>query len=252
MTPQDIDRILAQAANRSGLPDPDSAAIARAQASLPDSIGPVRPIRSPWLFVSLFVVAFAAIALCGAWTFGVRGLPVLSIVRRAVIFPVVLAGAGIAAIASAREMRPAGGTRISSLAMAIGVLAPLAAFALLFQDYNFQNFVPEGVRCLLAGLACAIPAALLIFLLLRRGFILDYRAAGLAAGTLAGLAGIGMLELHCPILKAPHIMFWHVAVVWISGIGSWVVGWIVQLNRDQRKRSSQEPGVVDPPSARRR
>ena len=240
MTPQDIDRILAQAANRSAPPDPDSAAIARAKNSLPGSLAPVRPIGSLLLFVCLFVAAFAAIALCGALTFGIRGLPLLSIVRRAVIFPVVLAGAGIAAIASAREMRPAGGTRISPVALAIGVLAPLAAFTLLFQDYNFQNFVPEGVRCLLAGLACAIPAAILIFLLLRRGFILDYRAAGLAAGTLAGLAGIGMLELHCPILKAPHILFWHVAVVWVSGIGGWVAGWIAQLNRDQRERSSTE------------
>ena len=236
MTPQDMDRILAQAANRSATPD--SAGIARAKASLPDSLARVRPIRSPWIFVCLFVVAFAAVALCGALAFGVRGLPVLSIVQRAVIFPVVLAGAYIAAVATAREMRPAAGMRISPVALAIGVLAPLAAFALLFHDYNFQNFIPEGVKCLLAGLACAIPAALLILLLLRRGFILDYRSAGLTAGTLAGLAGLGMLELHCPILKAPHIMFWHVAVVWVSGIGGWVIGWVMQLSRDQRERSS--------------
>jgi hypothetical protein len=227
MTPQDMDRILAQAANRSAAPDSDSVTIARAKASLPGSLAPVRPIRSPWVFVCLFVAAFAAIALCGAWTFGIRGLPVLSVVRRAVIFPVVLAGAWIAAIASAREMRPAGGRGMGPVALTIGVCVPLVAFAVLFHDYNFQNFVPEGVKCLLAGLACAIPAALLIFLLLRRGFILDYRAAGLAAGTLAGLAGLGMLELHCPVLKAPHIMFWHVAVVWVSGISGWAAGWIV-------------------------
>ena len=240
MTPQDMDRILAQAANRSAPSDSNSEAIARAKASLPDSLGPIRPIRSPWVFVALFVTAFAAIALCGALAFGIRGLPVLSVVRRAVIFPVVLAGAWIAAIASAREMRPAAGRGIGPVALAIGVLAPLAAFAVLFHDYNFQNFLPEGIRCLLAGLACAIPAALLIFLLLRRGFILDYRAAGLAAGTLAGLAGLGMLELHCPILKAPHIMFWHVAVVWVSGISGWIIGWIAQPSRDQRERSSAE------------
>jgi len=234
MTPQDIDRILAQAANRSAPSDSDSAEIARATASLPGSLAPVRPIRSPWLFVLLLVAAFAAIALSGAAIFGIRGLPVLSIVRRAVIFPVILAGAGIAAVASAREMRPAGGTRISRVALAVAVLAPLAAFALLFQDYDFRNFVPEGVRCLLAGLACAIPAGLVIFLLLRRGFILDYRATGLAAGSLAGLAGIGMLELHCPILKAPHIMFWHVAVVGISGIGGWLAGWIAERRRHLR------------------
>lgn len=45
---------------------------------------------------------------------------------------------------------------------------------------------------------------------------------------LAGLTGIAMLELHCPILKAPHIMFWHVEVVWVSGIGGWLVGRLAQ------------------------
>ena len=228
MTPQDMDRILDQAAHRSSPQDLDSAAIERAKASLPRSFSPVRPMSSAWVFVSLFVAVFAAIALFGAWAFGVRGLPLLSLTRRAVIFPVVLAGAWIAAIASVREMRPAGGTRTAATALAIGTLAPLAAFGFLFQNYSFQSFVPEGVKCLLAGLACAIPAALLLFLLLRRGFILDYRAAGLTIGTLAGLAGLGMLELHCPILKAPHIMFWHVAVVWVSGIAGWLAGWILQ------------------------
>ena len=237
MTPQDMDRILAQAANRSVPPDLDSAAIERAKASLPSLLGPVRPIGSTWVLVSLFVAVSAAVALCGALGFGIRGLPVLSVARRAIIFPVVLAGAWIAAVASVREMKPAGGTRTGAVALAIGGLAPLAAFALLFQDYDSQNFVPEGVRCLLAGLVCALPAALLIFLLLRRGFILDYRAAGLATGTLAGLTGLGMLELHCPILKAPHIMLWHVAVVWISAIGGWLVGWIAQTRRNQRERS---------------
>jgi len=228
MTPQDMDGILAQAANRTAPQSDNSAAIARAKASLPRSFGSVRPMRAAWAFVSLFVAAFAAVAVCGAWALGVRGLPVLSLVQRAVIFSVVLAGACIAAVASVREMRPAGGTRSGPIALTIGILAPLVAFACLFQDYNFQNFVPEGVKCLLAGLACAVPAALLIALILRRGFILDYRAAGITAGTLAGLSGLGMLELHCPILNAPHIMFWHVAVVWVSGSGGWLAGWIAQ------------------------
>jgi hypothetical protein len=228
MSPQDMDRILAQAANRSATQGLDSAAIARAKASLPSSFGSVRSMRPAWVYASLFVAAFAAVALGGAWAFAVRGLPVLSLVQRAVIFPVVIAGAWIAAVASVREMRPASGTRSGAIALAIGTLAPLTAFAFLFQNYNSQNFVPEGVKCLVAGLACAIPAALLISLILRRGFILDYRAAGLTAGTLAGLAGLGMLELHCPILKAPHIMFWHVAVVWVSGIAGWLAGWMLQ------------------------
>ena len=221
MTPEEIDEILA----RNAPPDAGSAAIQRAKASLP-SLQLVRPLASPWAFALAFITVFAAVSALGAWALGVGGLPLLSGFQRAVIFPVLFVGGIIAAMASVREMRPAGGTRIGSLALAIGTLAPLAAFALLFSDYGDARFVAEGVNCLLAGVVCAIPAALAIYLLLRRGFVLDWRAAGLAIGTLAGLAGIGMLELHCPILKAPHLMFWHVAVVWVCGIGGCLAGWM--------------------------
>jgi hypothetical protein len=64
----------------------------------------------------------------------------------------------------------------------------------------------------------AIPAGLATAWMLRRGFVLDWRAAGIAAGTLSGLAGLGMLELHCANLKAIHVIVWHVAVVLVSGM----------------------------------
>jgi hypothetical protein len=51
---------------------------------------------------------------------------------------------------------------------------------------------------------------------LRRGFAVDPRAAGLAAGSLAGLAGVAMLELHCANFEAPHVMLWHTAVIWVA------------------------------------
>ena len=118
--------------------------------------------------------------------------------------------------------------------MLAGTLGLAIVFALLFRDYGVRNFVHQGVTCLAAGLGFAIPAALLVCLLLARGFVLNYRAAGLCAGTLAGLAGIGVLELHCPILNAPHVMVWHVAVVLMSGIAGWLLGWSLQALRHRR------------------
>ncbi len=228
MTPEQIDRALAEAARRSPPQEVDAGVIERAKASLASSLEPVRPLRSSRVFLAILFIISAAVAVLGAVVFGVRGLPVLSAIQRAVIFPMLIAAAAVAGIASVREMRPAAGRRIGSLALALSILVPLAAFAFLFRSYDPGNFVPDGVKCLTAGLACAIPAAIIAALVLRRGFVLDWPAAGIAAGTLAGLAGIGMLELHCPILKAPHIMVWHVAVVWISGLGGWLAGWMVQ------------------------
>jgi len=58
--------------------------------------------------------------------------------------------------------------------------------------------------------------------------------AGLAAGTLSGLTGLAMLELHCSNLKAIHVMFWHVAVVVASGLLGLVIGRIADAIRSYR------------------
>jgi len=49
-------------------------------------------------------------------------------------------------------------------------------------------------------------------------------SAGLMAGTLAGLAGVGLLELHCPNFQATHILVWHTMVVPVSGALGGLVG----------------------------
>jgi hypothetical protein len=46
------------------------------------------------------------------------------------------------------------------------------------------------------------------------------------AGTLAGLAGVTMLELHCPNFEALHVMLWHTAVVPASGAAGALLGWL--------------------------
>jgi hypothetical protein len=57
---------------------------------------------------------------------------------------------------------------------------------------------------------------LLIWFLVRRGYVLNPVSAGAVIGCIAGLAGLTALEIHCPILTIPHVAVWHVAVVAIS------------------------------------
>jgi hypothetical protein len=99
-----------------------------------------------------------------------------------------------------------------------------------------RNLVKEGIPCLVAGLAVAIPTGLAVGLVLRRGFVLDWSAAGIAVGCLSGLAGLGMLELHCANLKAIHVIVWHLAVVITSGALGFGAGRIAEargLRSDQ-------------------
>jgi hypothetical protein len=94
----------------------------------------------------------------------------------------------------------------------------------------------------MAGLLHAIPAALASWLLLRRGFAVNPVAAGLVVGTLAGLAGVSMLELHCKNLEVLHVMLWHTAVIPVSAAAGALVAWTARSRACSaaHKRSAPE------------
>lgn len=232
MTPKQIDELLARAAERP-LP-PNDAAVARAKNTILSSLQPVRPLGSTGALAVRFFVVFVSVAIAGAAIIGMYGVRALTPIERSVIFPVVVAAAAFAAIAAAREMRPAGGTRIGGVSFTAASLGLLAVFAVFFHDYGMEKFVRQGVGCLKAGLEFSVAAAVVVCILLGRGYIQNLATAGLAAGTVAGLAGLGALELHCPILKAMHVMVWHLAVVVSSGAAGWAVGWLLEILRRRR------------------
>ena len=75
----------------------------------------------------------------------------------------------------------------------------------------------------------ALPAALLSWLVVRRGFAINPVSAGLIAGALGGIAGVGMLELHCPNFEAAHLLVWHMAVVPLSAALGAFAGWLIRF-----------------------
>ena len=76
------------------------------------------------------------------------------------------------------------------------------------------------------GTLTAVPAGVVVWLLVRRGYILAPISAGCSIGALAGLTGLFALELHCPILTIPHVAIWHAAVVAVSAALGAASGWI--------------------------
>jgi hypothetical protein len=74
------------------------------------------------------------------------------------------------------------------------------------------------------GLTYSVPAALLFWLLLRRGAILCPKIIGAAAGGLAGLIGLSVLEVNCPNLNIFHVLVWHWGVVLISSLAGALIG----------------------------
>lgn len=212
MRDREIDEILKGAAHSA--PGVDPAVLERVARSIRSSLAPVRPLPPAWALASGLVAICAAIALAGAVRLGLYGIQKLSVFEDALIFPVLGILICLAATALAGEMIPGSRRRVApGVLLGVGSLALLSVFAVMFRDYRTERFAAQGLACLTAGLLHAVPVALASWWLLRRGFAVNARAAGVAAGTLAGLAGVTMLELHCPNLQALHVMLWHTAVM---------------------------------------
>lgn len=224
MKDKDIDEILKQAAETPHSVDPSL--LDRVSKSIEPSMQPVRALpRGPVLTGGLVLIC-AAVAVLGAARAGFYGFEKLGSLERVLIFATLAIFAWLASTVYAGAMIPGSRSRVrAGTLMGTGCLALLAVFAMVFHDYQTTHFVAAGVVCLTVGLLHAIPAAIGIWLVLRRGFAVDPVAAGLAAGTLAGLAGVGMLELHCANFEAPHIMLWHTAVIPISAAAGALLAW---------------------------
>jgi hypothetical protein len=230
MRDREIDDILTQAADAPHHVAP--ALLDRIAGSLGTPLVPVGPLPAAWVLAGGLVLICAAVALAGAARLGLNGIQGLSVFERTLIFPALGVLISLAATAYAGEMTPGSRRRVSpGLLLGAGSLALVAIFAILFHDYRTDRFVSQGVACLTAGLLHAIPAGLAGWLLLRRGFAVNPSAAGLAAGTLAGLAGMTMLELHCANFEAPHVMLWHTAVIPLSALAGALLGWLGGLKR---------------------
>ena len=224
MRDRDIDRLIKQAAQETASMDP--ALPDRIAKSLGPALRPVRPLPPAWFLSTCLFLAGAAVALLGATRAGLHGIEKMNAFDRVLIFPAVGLLLAIAAASCIAEMIPGSRRRIAPGALlAAACVALLAVFAILFHDYRTERFVAQGIVCLTAGLLHAIPAGLFNWMILRRGFAVSPVSAGLAAGTLASLAGVGMLELHCANFEAPHVMVWHVAVIPVCAAVGALLGW---------------------------
>ena len=234
MKPDDIDRILNKAAGAADSSDSGRRTIERAQRAVMVDLHPVRPLAPMWAITLVFLSLSIALAAVAGTVLGLSGVSALNQSQRALIFPTLLVIAWLASVACSREMRPAAGSKLGTPVLALATVGLPLLFAIVFQGYDFRGFIAEGTPCLLAGMIVSIPTAILLAYILRRGFVMDWGMAGVAAGTLAGLTGLGMLELHCHNLKAIHVITWHVAVVVLSGVCGFGIGRAADVMRRKK------------------
>ncbi|HTP34096.1 MAG TPA: NrsF family protein [Candidatus Acidoferrales bacterium] len=209
----------------------DPALLARISDSLVSGLRPVRPLPPAWVLASALFAITAAVALAGGTALGLKGIARLNALEITSIFGVLGAFTWISAVHCVAETTPGSRRRLSSgTVLAAGSLVLAGVFALLFHDYRTTRFVHQGLVCLTLGLAHGLAAGLAGWLVLRRGFAVNPMAAGLAVGTLASLAGVGMLELHCPNLETLHVVVWHTAVIPVSAFAGVLLARFIRRN----------------------
>jgi hypothetical protein len=225
---REIDEFLAQAAKDA--PAVSAALLEHIAGSIKPSLRPVHPLPSAWLLTGGLILIAAAVALAGAARAGLYGIERLTLFGRVLIFPALVLFLWAAATEFVASMIPGSRRRVHpAVLMVVSCLALMGVFAVVFRDYHTTHFVSAGIVCIVAGLAHAIPVALLSWLLLRRGFAVNPVAAGTLAGVMAGLAGITMLELDCPNFQVLHVLVWHTSVVPVAGAAGALLAWALQL-----------------------
>jgi len=215
MNDPQVDGLLNEAAAKQEV---DPALLARISASIGASAKPVRPLPSTAALITGLLMICGGVAVGGAVRLGLHGIQKMTSAEIGLIFSVLGILTWVGASLCVAEHVP-GSRRIVSPAhlIVLGCITLAGTFAAVFHDYHTHRFVAAGMTCLIAGLVDAIPASAAAWWLLHRGLALNPRAAGLAKGALAGLAGITMLDLHCANFEAPHVIVWHIAVLPLSG-----------------------------------
>ena len=95
------------------------------------------------------------------------------------------------------------------------LLAPIAFAAIALAVHGLGGDIGP-VACLECGIGVSVVPALLVAGFVARAFPTSPTLSGTLAGTSAGLLGIALLQLHCPMTTGPHLLVMHDGVALIA------------------------------------
>jgi Negative regulator of sigma F len=194
---------------------------ARITHSLVASLEPVQPLPPVPVSVIQILAVFGVLAMTLVLVMGTAGANRMTVLELLAMAALFATGVCLFAVSLAWHMRPGSYRRVSATALlgAFGI-GLLLGMALLFPWQSSAAFVAEGWPCLLGGLGMAVPGALLLWLVVRRGAPLSFTAMGATLGATAGLLGVTVLQFKCPHQQASHLLVWHAGVLAITtGMG---------------------------------
>jgi hypothetical protein len=204
---------------------PNTQRVARIQGLITASLEPVRPLPPDRTLISISVALFIAFSLLAAIPVGYNGLHVLSAQQRLAYYSVITACAILFSAATVQQMIPGSKRKLRPQWVVVAVLLSLTSLAVaLYQNFELTQFVELGIPCLRLGCICAAVSGALSYFIVRKGFLTSPIKTSTMMGFFAGLAGVAVLALHCPIKNSAHIIVWHLGAMVLGGVGGAAVG----------------------------
>ena len=203
---------------------PDAELLKRITVQM-ESAPAVRPLPSNAILLTISLSLFAIISFALAAVVKFKAFAALSAGEMALYYGAIGLCALLFGRAVVERMIPGEKRLIRSFVLWIAALAVLGVvMGILFSDHSTVGFVASGVPCLTTGAISALVSGVLGWRLLRRGYLVNPRETILLYGFFAGLVGIAVLALHCPIRNSLHFLVWHLGAMILAGIAGLLVG----------------------------
>lgn len=186
---------------------------------------PVTPVPASRTFGLLLIGGTVALCVAVTGMLGGHALAAMSLRQLAGSAAILGGGVALLALFIGRQIIPASRQPAAPWLVGAIVFAGLVCgIAVLFPWSGTSDLSSAGLRCSMRGLMIAIFSGGLACWTIRRGVALQADLLGAMIGSLAGLAGVAVLQFNCPILEAPHILVWHVGIVIVAATVGLLLG----------------------------
>jgi hypothetical protein len=197
------------------------------------NLSAVRPLRPFGYYAAGFLLIFLAPIVAALGMLRTYGIATMSPAAIVLAFGALAICAALLAVSLAADMSPGSRRPAPSVVLTGGILLSLAAIFCVLLPYRTEtSFWVQSGLCLQLGVVFAVPTAALAWGLLRRGAVLSPAISGAAAGLLGGLAGLTVLEIHCPDHNLAHVLVGH----WGAALVCTAIGLVAGASMEERAR----------------
>ncbi len=201
------------------------------ESQLKRSLKPVKARPSIRTLATQFAAAFLLFVSPGIVMMGAAGFHEAGVPQVIGITLVLALAVALLSLSLAWQITPGSLHRVPPKTAPILLSAGfLLGIALLFPWSAPEAFLARGWPCLKMGLLAAIPAAVLFWVLARRGAPVAMGTLGGTLGGIAGLLGATILQFACSRQDAGHLLVWHGGILLVSiAVGVLVARTIVRF-----------------------